>query len=62
MRCATPLLPFTDVVLLFVSLSCTYGLYPVKVEALSPGLLGKEKDDRKKAKTAFAANYCGGTL
>lgn len=36
--------------------------HATKVEALSPGLLGKEKDPRYKAKTAFASNYCGGTV
>eukprot|EP00752_Nemacystus_decipiens_P010050 g8960.t1 len=32
-----------------------------QVAALSPGLLGTEKDLRDKAKEAFASNYCGGT-
>lgn len=34
----------------------------MKVEALSPGLLGQEKDARRKAKDAFASNYCAGTM
>ena len=68
MRCPTPsplvvlLLPFGEE--RFV-LPCTDCCVFVKIEALSPGLLGKEgkemQDSRKKARTAFAANYCGGT-
>ena len=70
MRCPTPsplvvllLLPFGEERFFRATLYCCCVF--VKIEALSPGLLGKEgkemQDSRKKARTAFAANYCGGT-